>query len=139
MNKRKFAGPLSGQQKTELEQLLDSHPVARTRDRAQAILLSGQGATLAELAVRFGRNRQTVALWLDRWAEQGVAGLLEKPGRGKKKTFTGEEEAKILAWRAEGPGKLKPLLGKVKTHIGKPVCLATVRNVIVRSKAASRQ
>lgn len=136
MNKRKFVNPLTQQQTAELERLRDNHPVARTRDRAAGILLSGQGYSIGEIAIIFSRHRLTVSQWLDRWASEGIEGILEKPGRGKKKTFTKEEENQILAWRENNPRQLKPLVGMIETHIGKAVCPATVRNIILRSKAA---
>ena len=56
--------------------------------RAHAILLVSEGKSLAETGRIVGMGRRIVRLWVSRFAEKRIAGLKDKPGRGRKPTFS---------------------------------------------------
>lgn len=78
---------LSEDQRDELRQVATRDPKPYRRERAVAILKVASGEVAAQVAARgllVPRDPDTVYGWLDRFAEQGVAGLTIAPGRGRK-------------------------------------------------------
>ncbi len=56
--------------------------------RAQAILLAAQGLRNDEIAARLNTRREIVSKWRKRFFEEGVAGLDERPRRGRPPVFS---------------------------------------------------
>lgn len=81
---------LSAPARAELEDLRDHATKPYLRERAAAILKVADGAVAVQVA-RTGllrpRDPDTVYSWLDRFAGAGVAGLVIRPGRGRKPAF----------------------------------------------------
>ena len=50
--------------------------------RAQIILLLADGGAITDIALRVGISRRFVYKWVQRFLEQRVEGLTDKPGRG---------------------------------------------------------
>jgi transposase len=69
----------------ELNALMDSDWNARTRKRAQAILLSSRGYTIDEISAITECHRVTVSRWIDQWQERGLDGAPGKRGAGAQK------------------------------------------------------
>jgi hypothetical protein len=82
---------LTPTQRRELVHLRDTAPKAYLRERAAAILKVADGRSAAAVA-RTGllrpRKPDTVYLWLDRFQQEGLAGLSLRPGRGRKPAFS---------------------------------------------------
>jgi hypothetical protein len=55
--------------------------------RAQMVLLAAQGLGNDEIARRLNARREVVSMWRKRFFEQGLAGLEERPRRGRAPTF----------------------------------------------------
>ena len=55
--------------------------------RAQMVLLAAEGLRNDEIAARLNTRREVVSMWRKRFFEQGLAGLEERPRRGKPATF----------------------------------------------------
>ena len=75
--------------------------------RYQAVLeVVNQGATVTDVAVRFGVTRQTVHRWLRRYAAQGLAGLVDGTARPLScpHQMPPEVEARIVELRRSHPG-----------------------------------
>jgi len=53
--------------------------------RGRIILLRAAGKSITEIATLVGLHRRHVYVWLHRYNAQGIAGLRDAPGRGKKK------------------------------------------------------
>ncbi len=56
----------------------------RTRNRAQMLKLNAQGRNVPEIAQIFNCNEHTVRATIQRWQENGLAGLWSARGRGAK-------------------------------------------------------
>jgi len=54
------------------------------RNRCQAILLSEQGYTVAQLAAMFQVSNLSIYKWFNRFEASGVAGLKNQSGRGRR-------------------------------------------------------
>jgi transposase len=74
--------------------------------RYQAVLEVLEGAAVTDVARRFGVARQTVHVWLVRYAGHGLAGLADKSSRPLScpHQMAPEMEARIVGMRAEHPG-----------------------------------
>ena len=56
--------------------------------RGQLILLLAQKVPVSHVALRVGLGRSKVYKWAYRFLEQGMAGLSDQPGRGRKPSFS---------------------------------------------------
>ena len=73
----------------------------RVRDRAQIGLLNGDGWTVDTIAKIMHCHDHTVRAALNRWRTEGLGGLWEKTGRGKKQTWTEADMAFLEACLSE--------------------------------------
>ena len=74
-------------QRQALEQLRDHNSKAYLRERAAALLkiAAGQGVhAVAQAGLLRRRKPDTVYGWLNTYQAQGLAGLYQRPRRGKK-------------------------------------------------------
>ena len=53
--------------------------------RGRVILLVAEGVPITAIAARVGSSRRFVYKWVQRFLEQGVEGLADKPGRGGRR------------------------------------------------------
>ena len=58
-------------------------PAGRAR-RGRIILLLADGRTISTIAATVGISRRFVYKWVQRFLEEGVEGLADKPGRGSR-------------------------------------------------------
>lgn len=82
---------LSDEQRDELSTIVKGHEKAYLRERVAALLKISQGATahaVARKGLLLGRDPDTVYAWLDRYQAEGVKGLVNRPGRGRKPAFS---------------------------------------------------
>lgn len=94
-----------------LVELRDKGEPAYLRERATAILKIHEGFSPHEVARRGllkKRDPDTVYAWLRRYREQGLSGLSNKPGRGRKPAFSPkspeEAESELLVAIGQDPG-----------------------------------
>ncbi len=68
------------------------------RDRCQCLLLSDQGQTTNQLKDIFKVNLRTIYSWFDRWELNGIAGLMNRSGQGRKVKLSldNEQHVKVL-------------------------------------------
>ena len=65
--------------------------------RARIVLLAAEGKPNAQIAAELGCNVNTARLWRNRFLAQGLSGLQDAPGRGRKPVIVGEREAQIVS------------------------------------------
>jgi transposase len=102
------------------------------RQRAHCILLRSQGKSVAQLLDIFPVSRKTLYNWFEAWETRSVAGLYDRAGRGRKPTFTPEQQAQIGKWTQEHPRQLKQVLQKIKEQWGTDVSHKTLTRVLKR-------
>ncbi len=98
---------LPAEDRTELERLSRSRTAA-ARDvfRARIVLLRGDGLSKLETARRLGTSETTVQKWTERYRRQGVGGLSDAKGRGRKPTIPPEVREGIVAGALQPTGGL---------------------------------
>jgi transposase len=132
-SKYKYVSELDARQVSGLNSIIAGHCNARTKKRAQAISLSARGYTIDEISAILQCHRVTVSRWIDQWHEQGMDGLLEREGRGRKKSLSEEEEKQVVEW-LEGDGRsTNGLLGKIEKAFGEKICPATLKRLFKRN------
>ena len=65
------------------------------RDRCQCLLLSHQGQTTNQLKDIFKVSLQTIYSWFGRWELNGIAGLMNRPGQGRKVKLSLDNEQHV--------------------------------------------
>jgi transposase len=132
MSNIKFVSKLTDLQIGQLKLLMEDDPNARTRLRAQAILLSDKGRQIDDISAIVDCHRVTVSRWIDQWGERGIDGLLESNGRGRKPRLDEHEEKQVLEWLDEDPRNLARLLAKIESGLGKSVSRDTLKRLLKR-------
>lgn len=85
------------QEKQELERRVSAPTVAkRDSERAEIILLRAQGNKQEAVASRLRCSSVKVAKWTSRFRRDGLDGLRDKPGRGRKSSLKPEQVAKVV-------------------------------------------
>jgi transposase len=83
------------------------HAPADWSERARIIALSWDGLGVAAIAARAGCHENTVRRWLHRFNAEGIDGLGDRPGAGRRRRITEAERSAIIAMaRSEPPGRL---------------------------------
>jgi hypothetical protein len=91
MTRRRRTVELSAEQRRELEAAVVGHHLMYVRERAAAILKVADGMPAQAVAAHgllVKREPDTVYAWLNRYAADGLAGLVNRPGRGRKPAFS---------------------------------------------------
>ena len=71
---------------------------SQVRDRAKCIILSSQGFPIKELMKIFKVSRKTIFNWLIWWEYQGILGLYNQRGRGRKPQFNLWPTKQVQVW-----------------------------------------
>ncbi len=80
---------LSGTEERELRRRAGQYPRPhREVIRAKIVLLAAEGHHDTEIARRLDCTDKTATKWRRRYAEQGLAGLDEKPRPGRPRSFS---------------------------------------------------
>ena len=74
----------------------------QVRQRAHCLLLINQGQKkVKELMETFDVSYRTIYNWINNWDSEGMVGLYDKSGRGRKQTFSIEQKEQIKFWTEE--------------------------------------
>lgn len=80
---------LSAEQKRRLEQMARAYTSPFWQVvRAKVVLLAASGLENKEIASRLDLPRQIVSKWRKRFFEEGLAGLEDRPRRGRPRVFS---------------------------------------------------
>jgi transposase len=75
----------------------------RERERANMILLRLEGVSVTVAAARLKTTAKRVSLWSTRFAERGLDGLEDEPGRGRKPSIPAAKVARVLTEATRPP------------------------------------
>ena len=102
----------------------------QVRQRAQFLILVSQGIKNKNLMKTFQVSYKTMYNWLNRWEYEGMLGLYNKPGRGRKKTFNSAQSAQIRDWVKLQPKQLKQVVQKIKKEWSVNISTETIKRII---------
>jgi transposase len=126
----KFVKELSAEQRSKLLEIYKTDAHWRTRQRAQAILLSARGYSVDQLAALFEIDRDRVSQWLDWWDEHQFDGLDDDPRSGRPPKLDEKEQARAREIVSEEPRSTKQGLQRIAAEIGKTISPATLRHIL---------
>ena len=123
---------LTSEERTTLETIIHS-PCAAQRDvlRARIVLLAAAGQRNEQIQVGLKVSKPVVIKWRRRYAADRLAGLLDQPGRGRKRKYDAAIRHRIAATACRTPPESVGTHGSVRTlarHLG--VGVAVVQSVL---------
>lgn len=121
---------LEERQNSELQAVVRSDAPWRQRERAQTVVLLGQGRTPEEVAQVLGLNTRTVFERRRAWLERGMESLVDAPRCGAPPRLTSEEQARLVQWAREEPQSVPQLLARHVAAGGREVHPATLAKVL---------
>jgi transposase len=77
---------------------------AGIHDRARMIFWASQGQSPRQIAARLDYKEDHVRKWLHRFNDEGLAGLQERPGRGRKPQFSATDALAVVETVLASPG-----------------------------------
>jgi len=90
------------------------------RNRCFCLILSGQGKTVRELTQFFEVSGITVYSWFDAWETNGICGLMNQKGQGRKPILSlqnKEQVAKVKALIAKNPQSVKSVVAELEPQL----------------------
>ena len=105
----------------------------KVRQRALCIRLSFERYKINELTTIFNVSRSTIYNWFNNWEEEGLRGLYDYKGRGRKKLFDEEQQEQIKEWTKENPKQLNVVQNKAEKEWGIKASKDTIKRVLKSS------
>lgn len=131
----RFVRDLTQTERQQLEDTYRSHPDFAVRRRAHAVLLSSKGYSVGQLQDVFEVDRDTVSLWIQRYAQSALEGLLTRPRTGRPTRYTDAEIQQFKTLIDADPRRIKAAQAALETATQKTSCLETLRRALKKSSA----
>ncbi|GAB3317455.1 hypothetical protein GCM10027299_08780 [Larkinella ripae] len=124
---------LTAQQVEQLRQTIRESQNNVLKKRCQCVLYSYYGLTVSELMDMFAVDRRSIYNWMNRWQEDGVQGLQDKPGRGLKPKLNPEDKQhveKVMKAMMTYPKEPRQVLQQINHQLPKPISQDTLRRFV---------
>ena len=112
--------------------LVELSMVEQRYDAVREVL---DGATVSDVATRYGIDRRTVHRWLVRYANEGLAALADKSSRPDRcpHQIAPELEARIVEMRRSHPSwGPRTILSKLRRDLDEPPSRSAIYRCLVR-------
>lgn len=103
------------------------------RNRCQCLVFSHQGRPVSELAEFFCVNPITIYGWFDRWETSGIAGVMNKLGRGRKPILSLQNPTHIESVKTavrKNAQSIKAMVAELETTLNTPMSVDTVKRFL---------
>jgi len=130
----KFVSPLDTAEIISLQWMSREHPLPWSRTRANAVLLSDQQMPLQSVASVCGVSRQTTSIWLTNWEQDGICGLVDKPGRGRRKILSPDKETEVVDLIKASPRSLNKVLVEIQKRWGIKLSKSTLKRLSKKAR-----
>lgn len=142
--KKRFIENLTEQEIAGLEQGRKTEGSYQFRDRCHSILLSYSGKSVAEISDFFSVRIQSVYSWYDRWGKEGISGLKNRSGQGRKPKISidNKEHSAIIDSAAKnaietGSNIMDEIVEKINPEGG--ISQRTLRRLMKKKTTAGRE
>lgn len=129
----RYIKELTEEQKQALEEGHKKGKSHSFRNRCQAILLSYQGYSVQQLADLFQVSDLSIYKWMNRFEADGVAGLQNQPGKGRKPLLKLENQAhvQLVEEQIEKQNqRVKLAKDQVQAHLGQALSESTLKRFL---------
>ena len=117
-----------------LAEIMKHDATPRARVRAHGILLSAQGMKIKEIAKIYQVDRDTVATWIKKWEQHGVASLYDKPRSGRPPKLTPEEQDLARQYIKEEPRCLKQIVERLRQKTAKRLSISSLKRLAKKAR-----
>jgi transposase len=117
-----------------LAEIMKHDATPRARVRAHGILLSAQGMKIKEIAKIYQVDRDTVATWIKKWEQHGVASLSDKPRSGRPPKLTPEEQDLVRQYIKEEPRCLKQVVERLRQKTAKRLSISSLKRLAKKAR-----
>jgi len=101
------------------------------RQRAHAIMLLHQEQKTPEaISAILSVSRVTIYNWISRWRHDGIDGLYDFEGRGRKPLFSQDEEVIILQEVEKNPSSIRQAAAEIEKRTGKKAHPETLKKIL---------
>jgi transposase len=100
------------------------------KSRCHCLLLSNQGYDMATLKSIFQVSHPTITNWFNSWEEQGIVGLWNKSGQGRKFILTDSDKPLIKSKVQASPQQLKQVRLELKEELNKEFSIKTLQRFL---------
>ena len=125
---------LTESQRHTLAEIMQHEAIPRARIRAHGILLSSQGMKIKEIAKIYQVDRDTVAAWIKKWEQHGVASLYDKPRSGRPRKLTPEEQDLARQYIKEEPRCLKQAIERLHQKTAKRLSISSLKRLAKKAR-----
>ena len=127
---------LSSTRRQELENGYTNGTQAVFRKRCHLVLLKSDGRSAKDISSIIGLNKTSIGNWLTRYEAEGISGLKNKPGQGRKAILdpTSEKEKVAEAVKAERQ-RLSQAKSILEKNLGKRFSKRTLQRFLKKLTA----
>jgi len=125
----RYVRPLTENQRHTLAEIMKHDAIPRARVRAHGILLSAQGMRIKEIAKIYQVDRDTVATWIKKWEQSGIASLYDQPRSGRPPKLTPEEKDLARQYIKEDPRCLKQVVERLSQKTAKRLSISSLKRL----------
>jgi transposase len=125
---------LTESQRHTLAEIMKHDATPRARVRAHGILLSAQGRKIKEIAQIYQVDRDTVATWIKKWEQHGVASLYDKPRSGRPPKLTLAEQDLARQYIKEEPRCLKQVVERLHQKTAKRLSISSLKRLAKKAR-----
>src|SRR6266487_4115191 len=129
----RYVRPLTENQRHTLAEIMKHDAIPRARVRAHGILLSSQGMRIKEIAKIYQVDRDTVATWIKKWEQSGIASLYDQPRSGRPPKLTPEEKDLARQYIQEEPRSLKHVVERLAQKTAKRLSISSLKRLAKRA------
>jgi transposase len=95
--------------------------------------LSHHGYSIPQSARLYEVDRRSVSLWLDRWQQEGLVGLYDRPHTGRPHSLSAPEQRKVHQLLRQFPRHIKRVVEELAQATGKRVSPTTIKRLIKKT------
>ena len=117
-----------------LAEIMKHDATPRARVRAHGIWLSAQGMKIKEIAKIYQVDRDTVATWIKKWEQHGVASLSDKPRSGRPPKLTPEEQDLVRQYIKEEPRCLKQVVERLRQKTAQRLSISSLKRLAKKAR-----
>ena len=124
---------LSEKDRQTVGQMYEFHSKSQIRERCYGLLLSNEGYSMGLISDKMNRHYQSIRNWIISFEKEGVKGLFNKKGRGRKPKLTSKECKTVCAIIEKEPRRIGEHLTEIQKQTAKLLSHSTIRRLLKKA------